>query len=74
MIFECQILIEDKVAVGVEYTHHGVPKTAAATKEVILSAGCYISPLILIKSGIGPEDQLKAATVITHTKLYRIIN
>ncbi|CAO1630479.1 unnamed protein product [Sympodiomycopsis kandeliae] len=34
-----------------------------ARKEVILSAGAYQSPQLLMTSGIGPKDQLQAANV-----------
>ncbi len=34
-----------------------------AQKEVILSAGTFASPLLLMKSGIGPENILNAAGV-----------
>ena len=45
-------------AVGVHYERHGVPQFAFASKEIILSGGAYISPVILMRSGIGPIDQL----------------
>ena len=35
-----------------------------ASKEVILSAGAFVSPMILIRSGIGPRDQLDLLQVI----------
>ena len=40
-----------------------------AKKEFILSAGAINSPQILLKSGIGPEDQLKEAGLKTTVKL-----
>ena len=54
-----RIRIENGVAVGVEYTHDGVPRYAAARREVILSAGTIGSPQILQLSGVGPADRLK---------------
>ena len=48
---------------GVVYKRHGIPRAAFSTKEVILSTGAYVSPLLLILSGIGPEDELAKANV-----------
>ncbi|KAF2186524.1 GMC oxidoreductase [Zopfia rhizophila CBS 207.26] len=36
----------------------GQQKEYRARKEVIVSAGAYCSPLILLRSGIGPKDEL----------------
>lgn len=43
----------------VEFDLNGKRLEASATKEVIICAGSLMSPNILIRSGIGPEDQLK---------------
>lgn len=53
----------DKKAYGVAYSRHGFPQIAHAQKEVILSAGVFSSPMLLMKSGIGPENVLNAAEV-----------
>ena len=45
-------------ATGVQYERHGIPRVAYASKEIILSAGAFMSPMILMASGIGPKDQL----------------
>ena len=45
-------------AIGVQYKRHGLPRVEFASKEVILSAGSFMSPMILMASGIGPKDQL----------------
>jgi choline dehydrogenase len=58
-----RILLEGKRAVGVEYLRDGKVEQAHAAREVILSAGTYNSPNILMLSGIGPADQLRAAGV-----------
>ncbi|ODM95747.1 Oxygen-dependent choline dehydrogenase 1 [Orchesella cincta] len=59
-----QILIDDnKNAYGVLYERHGIPQIAHASKEVIISAGIFSSPLLLMKSGVGPRDQLEEAGV-----------
>jgi len=54
-----RILIENKQAQGVEYLHQGELQTLNAAKEVILSAGAFGSPQLLMLSGIGPEEELK---------------
>ena len=46
-----KILFEGKVASGVSVTTQGVSYTISATKEVILSAGVYHSPQLLMISG-----------------------
>ena len=53
-----RILFEGKTAVGVEYLRHGQVETVRARREVILSAGSIMSPLILKRSGIGPAQEL----------------
>jgi choline dehydrogenase len=55
-----QIIIENDRAVGVEYiTGKNSTQRATATKEVLLSAGSYNSPQILMLSGVGDTDELK---------------
>ncbi|XP_035713775.1 oxygen-dependent choline dehydrogenase [Folsomia candida] len=59
-----KILIdENKVAYGVTYLRHGIPQIAHASKEVIVSAGAILSPIMLMKSGIGPSQTLRAANI-----------
>jgi len=53
-----KVLIENNRAVGVNYLHHGEPKTAQAEAEVILSGGAVNSPQLLMLSGIGPAEHL----------------
>lgn len=47
-----------KTAFGVEYTRKGQLIRAYAKKEVIVSAGPFNSPKILMVSGVGPADHL----------------
>jgi choline dehydrogenase-like flavoprotein len=54
-----RVLFDGKVAVGVEYTQGGVTKKIMARREVILSAGAFQSPQLLLLSGIGDADELK---------------
>ncbi|MFK0333477.1 GMC family oxidoreductase [Rhizobium sp. NPDC090275] len=44
---------------GVRYMQNGTPKQAEAGNEVILAAGAYQTPKLMMLSGIGPEDELK---------------
>jgi len=54
-----EILIEDNKAVGVEYfTGKNSSQKVYASKEIILSAGAFQSPQILLLSGIGDADEL----------------
>ena len=57
-----KVVLEDKVAKGVEYLVNGKTETAASN-EVILSAGSIGSPHILQLSGIGDKDILEKAGV-----------
>ncbi|KAH8368475.1 hypothetical protein KR084_012126 [Drosophila pseudotakahashii] len=60
-----RLLIDEatKTAYGIEFHYKNKPYTFKARKEVILSAGTFNSPQLLMLSGIGPEDNLKAIGV-----------
>jgi len=59
-----EVLIDDtKKAYGVAYTRHGIPQIAHASREVIVSSGTFSSPLLLMRSGLGPRDVLEEAGV-----------
>ncbi|XP_077561674.1 ecdysone oxidase-like [Haemaphysalis longicornis] len=58
-----KIIIEKKVAVGVNYTRHNKTYTAKAKREVILSAGAFGSAQLLMLSGIGPRDHLETLKI-----------
>ena len=53
-----RILFEGERAVGVQYMSHGRLEQIRAEREVILAAGSYHSPQLLMLSGVGPADQL----------------
>jgi len=55
-----RIVFEGTRAVGVEYVKDGRRAVVRAEREVILSAGAYGSPWLLLLSGVGPADALKA--------------
>ncbi|HEV2212281.1 MAG TPA: GMC family oxidoreductase N-terminal domain-containing protein, partial [Gammaproteobacteria bacterium] len=54
-----RVLFAGKRATGVEYLHDGRFLSAEAKAEVILSAGAFQSPQLLMLSGIGPGEELK---------------
>jgi choline dehydrogenase len=53
-----RILIEDGRARGVEYVRDGKVAQVRARREVILSAGSFSSPKVLMLSGVGPAAHL----------------
>ncbi len=57
------LTIDGKQITGLTITHQGQTKTLIANKEVILSAGALGTPHILMKSGIGPKQQLEKANI-----------
>lgn len=54
-----RILIHDQRAVGVELMHASEISTVQALRGVVLAAGAFGSPQLLLQSGIGPVDWLK---------------
>ncbi|HTX31554.1 MAG TPA: GMC family oxidoreductase N-terminal domain-containing protein [Solirubrobacteraceae bacterium] len=53
-----RILFDANRAAGVEIFRDAHLEEVRARREVIISAGTYQSPVLLMLSGIGPEDQL----------------
>lgn len=65
-----QILIENDRAVGVEiFTGKTTTEKFYANKEVILSAGSFASPQILMLSGVGDAEELKKQGVTLKKEL-----
>lgn len=59
-----RIIIENDQATGVDFrTGKNQTERATARQEVILSAGAFHSPQLLMLSGIGPADELRAAGI-----------
>jgi len=54
-----RIVFDGTRAVGIEYVTDGRRAEIRAEREVILSAGAYGSPWLLMLSGVGPADELK---------------
>ncbi len=58
-----KVLFEGTTAVGVRVERNGTVDSLRARREVILSAGAYGSPEILMRSGVGNPSDLKASGV-----------
>ncbi len=62
ILTRCQarrVRIEDGRATGVEIRHNNQNKCLTARREVVVSAGAFGSPKMLMLSGIGPRDELE---------------
>ncbi|AIU27737.1 GMC family oxidoreductase [Pandoraea pnomenusa] len=55
-----RIVFDGKRATGVKLQRRGALETIRARAEVVLSAGAFNSPQLLMCSGIGPAAQLRA--------------
>jgi choline dehydrogenase-like flavoprotein len=64
-----RILFEGKRAVGVELMRHGALEQVRAEREVIVSAGAYHSPQLLMLSGVGPSEALTPLNMETFHEL-----
>lgn len=54
-----RILVENHRARAVELSQNGTLETVNADREIILSAGAFNSPQLLMLSGIGQPDELR---------------
>lgn len=61
--FATGIMFEGNRAVGVEYVQNGQTHQVRANTEVILSAGPFGSPKLLMLSGVGPGDHLRSHNI-----------
>jgi choline dehydrogenase len=55
-----RVLVENGRAVEVEFSREGTVQTVRAEREVVVCAGSYESPKLLMLSGIGPAHDLAA--------------
>jgi choline dehydrogenase-like flavoprotein len=53
-----RVLFEGRRAVGVEYLRGGRREAVRARREVVLSAGAFGSPQLLMLSGVGPAAEI----------------
>ena len=58
-----RVIIEGNRAAGIEYEQRGERRTVRANREVILAGGAINSPQLLMLSGIGPADHLRAVGI-----------
>lgn len=58
--FATRVVLENGRAVGVEFLCRGKRHVARAEREVILSGGTFNTPQLLMLSGVGPADHLRA--------------
>ena len=63
------LVLENSKCVGVAYARYGQNRTARCDGEVLVAAGSYNSPKLLMLSGIGPEAQLKQHGIRTSVNL-----
>lgn len=64
-----KIVLDGGKVTGVDYIQRGSPKTAIAGVEVILAAGAYQTPKLMMLSGIGPEEELARHGISTAVAL-----
>src|ERR1700742_2752148 len=55
-----RVLVDGSRVTGVSYVQHGTETIAHAVSEVLLSGGVINSPQLLLLSGIGPADRVRA--------------
>jgi choline dehydrogenase len=55
-----RLLLEGGRATGVRYVRDGAAREASARREVVVAGGAVKTPQLLMLSGIGPADHLRA--------------
>jgi choline dehydrogenase len=54
-----RVVLAGGEAVGVEFEHEGATQRIDPAKDVILAAGAFSTPHLMMLSGLGPADQLR---------------
>ena len=67
-----QVLFSDTVANGVRVSSLLLERNIYARREVILSAGVFQSPQMLMVSGVGPPDTLASMGIPIVSPLYGV--
>jgi choline dehydrogenase-like flavoprotein len=60
-----RVVFEERRAAGIEYRQGGAVRTVRARREVILAAGALQSPQLLLLSGVGDGEALRAFGIPT---------
>jgi choline dehydrogenase-like flavoprotein len=68
-VFVQRLVFDGNRAVGVELMRDGVVETVRAEREVVLSAGSYQSPVLLMVSGIGLPEELEPLGIAVRESL-----
>jgi choline dehydrogenase len=58
-----KVAVKKQRAIGVDVHHGGLARRIVASREVILCAGAYNSPHLLLLSGIGPAADLASMSI-----------
>jgi choline dehydrogenase-like flavoprotein len=58
-----RVLLDGRRATGVEYARAGQLQRVAATREVLLAGGVFNTPQLLMLSGIGEPEHLRAVGI-----------
>jgi choline dehydrogenase-like flavoprotein len=64
-----RILFDGARATGVEVLQHGTIRTLHARREVVLAAGAFQTPQLLMLSGVGPAGELDRVGIPTRLDL-----
>src|SRR4029079_2708915 len=67
--FVQRIAFEGDRAAGVEIVRDGSAETVRAEREVIVAAGTFQSPVLLMHSGIGPPSELEPLGIAVRAEL-----
>lgn len=58
-----RVLFANQKAAGIEFIHNGKTEQVTVSREILLAGGAINSPQLLLLSGIGPAEQLRALDI-----------